>query len=399
MTFDFPNCLRTMRLRLCDADGLPLILAWLLAAVASLYLVWRCIYPPFIDAANVAYTGEVMHDLWRGGSTYGKWYSFRTGAVSHLAFYKAYHYLRYIFGPVACIKVLASFGVLALPAAMYCLLRSMKLSAWLGIPAFALAFNTNLNMGYLPFVIGIPLIPLAMTLIEKNVEDSRIWRWVLLLVILLASPWVHLFLSAILIPIVILWSLLNLTGRRRLWALGAVLAIIGLLTIILLPRGPIPRFRDIFQFVPYAEHWDLFDRDVMQWTLDGAAALSFPWLLLAFASSLVLTRSTPATERGLRAWRAPITALVLFLAYLLGPTYISWPEPAWGFGTRVGIAFALVLPLVASTSAVRWQRLAQYSPWVLFGYWHLFALVGPFAAYDAATRPLAQMLASVPEKF
>lgn len=397
MSFDFQSSLRAVRLSLRDADGLPLIVAWLLAGMASLYLVWRCVYPPFIDAANVAYTGEVMHDLWRGGSTYGKWYSFRTGAVSHLVFYRAYHTLRYIFAPVTCIKVLASVGVLALPAAMYSLLRSMKLSAWLGIPAFALAFNTNLNMGYLPFVIGIPLIPLAMTLIEKNERDSRLWRWAVLLVILVVSPWVHLFLSAILIPIVILWSLLSLTGRRRLWFLGAALGITGILMIVLLPRGPIPRLRAIFQFVPYAEHWDLFDRDVMQWTLDGAAALSFPWLLLAFAASLVLTRGTPATERGLRAFRAPITALVLFLVYLLGPTYISWPEPAWGFGTRVGIAFALVLPLVASTSAVGWQRLAQYSPWVAFGYWHLAALLGPFAAYDAASRPLAQLLSSVPK--
>jgi hypothetical protein len=280
---------------------------------------------------------------------------------------------------------------------MYALLRSMKLSAWLGIPVFALAFNTNLNMGYLPFVIGIPLIPLALTLIEKSTQDPRSWRWVVLLFILLVSPWVHLFLSAILIPIVILWSFLSLTGRRRIWALAAALGITGLLMILLLPRGTMPRLRDVFQFVPYAEHWDLFDRDVMQWTLDGAAALSFPWLLLAFVSSLVLTRGTPNTEHGLRAWRAPIMALALFLVYLLGPTYISWPEPAWGFGTRVGIAFALVLPLVASTSAVGWKRLVQYSPWLAFGCWHLAALVGPFDAYDAATRPLAQLLTSVPK--
>ena len=397
MRLDFESLPRVLRSSLRDADGLPLLFAWLLAGFASLYLIWHCVYPPFIDAANVAYSGEVMHDLWRGGSIYGKWYSFRSGAVSHLVFYRAYHCLRYVFAPVTCIKVLSSVGVLTLPAAMYGLLRSMKLSAWLGIPAFALAFNTNLNMGYLPFVIGIPLIPLALTLVERNAEDSRLWRWALLFVIVLVSPWVHLFLSAILIPIVILWSILSLTGRRRLWFLGAVMGMTALLLIVLLPRGPIPRFRDVFQFVPYAEHWDLFDRDVIQWTLDGAAALSFPWLLLAFASSLVLTRGSPSTERGLRALRAPILALALFLVYLLGPTYISWPEPAWGFGTRVGIALALVLPLVASTSAVGWLRFAQYSPWVAFGFWHLGALVGPFDAYDTATRPMAQLLSSVPK--
>ncbi len=388
--------LRELPARFRDPDDLPLKIAWLIACVAALYLVWSCAYPPFIDAANVAYSGEVMHDLWRGGSIYGKWYAFRTGAVSHLAFYRAYHYLRYLFAPVVCIKILSSIGVLALPVAMHGLLRCMKLSAWLSLPAFALAFNTNLNMGYLPFVIGLPCIPLALALIERNAIENRIWRWGLLGAIVLVSPWIHFFLTAILVPMVTIWCALCLKGRSRLWTLVAAFGVTSLIGLVLFPRGPIPKINQIFQWIAYAEHWDQLDRDVLQWTLDGAAALSFPWLLLAFVVCLVLTQKTPSAERGLRASRASVMALTLFLGYLLGPEFISWPEPAWGFGTRLGIALALMLPLIPTTSAVGWRRFAQYSPWVAFTAWHLAALVGPFRAYDVATRSLSLLSSSVP---
>jgi hypothetical protein len=159
----------------------------------------------------------------------------------------------------------------------------------------------------------------------------------------------------------------------------------------------LPPFEKIFQWVPYSERWDQFDRDVLDWTTDGAPALSFPWLLLAFVASLVLTRRTPDPERGAAAARVPVVLLMLFLLYQLGPTYISWPEPAWGFGTRVGIAFALLLPFSAATAARGWQRVLQHSPWVAFTFWHLCSLVAPFAAYDAATQSLATLVPSIPK--
>src|SRR5664280_1221406 len=381
-----------------DPDGWLLKFAWVAASGVALYLLWHGAYPPFIDAANVAYTGEVMHDLWRGGSAYSKWHALRPGAVSHLAFYRAYHVLRYLFAPVATIKILATLGVLTLPVAMLALVRAMKLGAWLSLPAFALAFNTNLSMGYLPFVIGIPLVPLALTLIEHNANEFRWWRCGLLGAIVLVSPWFHLFLTAILVPIVIIWCVLSLAGRPRIWTLAVALGVTCLIGLILFPRGYTPKIHQILQWIPYAERWDQLDRDVLQWTTDGKAALSFPWLLLAFVSTLWLTRKTPTVEGGLRVARAPILALVLFLGYLLGPTYISWPEPAWGFGTRIGIALALMLPLVSTTSSVGWRRFWQLSPWVAFTFWHLLSLVAPFRAYDALTRPLSRLSLSVPHR-
>ena len=214
------RCWRRLSPRLHDADDLPLTIGWFAASAFALYLIWMCRYPPFIDAANVAYSGEVMHDLWRGGAIYGKWYAFRPGVISHTVFYRLYHWLRFLFTPIVCIKILSSAGVLGLPLAMRPLLRRLNRSPWLCLPAFALAFNTNLNMGYLPFVIGIPLIPLALTLIESIAERPRLWRWGLLLILLVASLWFHFFLTAILVPLAALWSILALKGRSRLWIAG-----------------------------------------------------------------------------------------------------------------------------------------------------------------------------------
>ena len=396
MAAAFSRYLSSLEPRWRDADDLPLKLAWVMASAAALTLIWRYAYPPFIDAANVAYSGEVMHDLWRGGVIYGKFYALRPGAISHTVFYRLYHCLRYVFAPVACIKILSSMGVLGLPLAMRPLLRCMNRSPWLCLPAFALAFNTNLNMGYLPFVIGIPLIPIALTLLELNAIAPRRWRWALLFVVLVASLWFHFFLTAILLPLVTLWSILSLRNWSRLWFPCATLGSAIVIGLVLIPRTTTPRLHDVFQWIPYAERWDQLDRDVLQWTVDGAAALSFPWLILAFVASLVLMQRTPVEERGLRASRAGIVAMVLFGGYLLAPNYISWPEPAWGFGNRFGITLVLVLLLVPTTSAVGWQRLLQCSPWLAFTGWHLVALIAPFRAYDAATRPLTQMSSLIP---
>ncbi len=390
------RCWRRLSPRLHDADDLPLTIVWFAASAYVLYLIWVCAYPPFIDAANVAYSGEVMHDLWRGGAVYGKWYAFRPGVISHTVFYRLYHWLRFLFTPIVCIKILSSAGVLGLPLAMRPLLRRLNRSPWLCLPAFALAFNTNLNMGYLPFVIGIPLIPLALTLIESIAERPRLWRWGLLLILLVASLWFHFFLTAILLPLAALWSILALKGRSRLWIPGATLGAVILVVFASIRHGSVPRLHDVFQWITFSERWDQLDRDVLQWTLDGAAALSFPWLLLAFVASLVLMQRTPVAERGLRASRGAIVAAALFLGYLLGPTYISWPEPAWGFGTRIGITFALALLLVPTTSAIGWQRFLQSSPWLAFTVWHLVALTGPFQAFDAVVRPLAELSSSLP---
>jgi len=382
--------------RLKEADELPLTLASLVAGAVSLLLVWGFTYPPFIDAANVAYSGEVMHDLWRGGAVYGKWYAFRSGAMSHMAFYWLYHALRAIFAPVVCVKLLATVGVLGLPLAMRGLLRAMNRTLWLSVPAFALAFNTNLNMGYLPFVIGVPLIPVSLMLIEQNANQPRAWRCVALATVLIGSLWVHFFLTAILLPLATLWSLLCLRGRSRRWFVALITIALTVAASVVFLRSSIPAWQRVFQWIPYSERWDQLDRDVLQWTTDGLPALSFPLLLLAFVASLVLTHRTPTSDHGLRAARGALGAALLFGAYLLGPNYISWPEPAWGFGTRIGIAFALCLLLVPTTSATGWGRVVQVSPWLAFTAFHLASLLGPFRAYAAVLEPLAVLHEGLP---
>ena len=369
-----------------------------MACGLALCLIWCFRYPPFIDAANVAYSGEVMHDLWRGGGVYGKWYALREGAVSHMAYYRLYHWLRYVLPPVASTKVLITLGVVGLPLAMAGLLRSLNRTLWLSIPAFALAFNTNLNMGYLPFVIGIPLIPLCLMLIELNATQPRTWRWVLLALALLGSLWVHFFLAAVLFPLVALFAFLSFRGRLRVYVAGAITLSLSVAGLLLVGKHTMPAWRRVFQRIPFSERWDQLDRDVIQWTTDGAPALSFPWLLLAFVVSVGLVRRTQAPENGASAARGGILAAALFVAYMLGPNYISWPEPAWGFGTRIGVALAISLLLVHSTSATGWRRVLQVSPWLAFTFWHLVSLVEPFRVYALDMHPLAELRDAVPKK-
>ncbi len=383
--------------RLGNPDDGLLKAALLAATLLSLWLIWRWPYPPFVDAANVAYSGEVMHDLWGAGRHYAYWHALRSGAVSHMAFYGAYHVLRSVLPPIITLKTLVTLGVLGLPIATYWLTRAMRMTPWLCLPSFALAFNTNLSMGYLPFVVGIPLLPATLALIETNRREPRAWHWGLLVALIALSPFVHFFLTAVLVPMVTVWLVFSYSGRSRIIICSVAALGLGSLLLLFLTSQRVPPWRQIFQWVPFSERWDQFDRDVLNWTTDGNLALSFPWLLVAFVAVLMLTRGSAGSEPGISAARLPVTLLALFLLYILGPMYISWPEPAWGFGVRVGIAFAVLLPLAASTTAHGWRRLAQNSPWVAFTFWHLCGLLGPFETYGAATGSLASLVADVPK--
>jgi len=381
---------------LVQHDVLLLKFLWGAAALLALYLVWKGTYPPFIDAANVAYSGEVLHDIWSKGGAFSHWYVVRRGALSHLLFYFAYHELRYLFAGLICIKLLATFSIFAPAITMVALLRAMKLSPWLSLPVIALGFNTNLGMGFLPFTVGLFLIPLVLLLVEKISEHFTWWYLLALAALLFISPVVHYFLTAILFPIALSWSLLSLRGRSRSWSVALEVLVGICLVAFLAPKSVAPPLQNVVQWSTYVEKWELLDRDVFKWTVDGPAALSFPILLVAFVSSLVLCRSTPDLKQGLRAYRAPTLLLILFIAFLVGPTSVSWPEPAWGIGARIAIAMAFVLLLIPMTSARGWRRFIQHSPWVAFTFWHLCALIPPFLAYDRLTGPLHSFVSLVP---
>lgn len=380
-----------------DPDDGPFKVALACVTALALSLIWGFHYPAFTDSANVAYTGEVLHDLWSGAGSFTRWHAVRADAWSHALFFRSYHLLRYILPPIATLKVLTTIAVLALPATMFWLTRTMRLSRWLCLPAFALAFNTNLSMGYLPFVLGLPVVPLCLGIIEQNRVEPRRWHLPILGLVVALSPLVHFFLSAVLVPIVLVWLSLGSTGHVRRVAWGGLLICVGMGLYVRLPHTGLPPFEKIVQWVPYTERWKQFDRDVLNWTTDGCPALSFPLLLVAFVASLMLTRGHQPKERWPLAARVPLTLLMLFALYMLGPTYISWPEPAWGFGTRVGIAWAILLPLTAATTATGWRRFAHVCPWVVFTFWHLSSLISPLRAFDEVTRPLSALVPMIPK--
>ena len=379
----------------------PRVFFWLLWSTLSLLsvsLIWGIKYPPFIDAGSVAYSAVAYHDLEIGSTLFGRWHALRPHAVSHSAFYTAYHWLLYVFPPLPAMKLLVTGAVLALPAAMLWLVRAMNRSDWVSLAGFGLAFNTNLNMGFLAFVAGLPLFPVALGLVELNSREFRFRRALTLWAILVGSACVHLFLTAVLFPSVCLWIILSPGRRRRVGAQSMVLASAALAVWLWVGSGTVSSsLSEAVKFAPLAERWDQLDREMLVWTLNGFDALSFPMLLVALVASLILSKSQDSTEPPLRRYRAAWLALALLLAYLFGPHHVLWPEVAWSVGTRIAAPLALCLPLMADLTAVGWRAAVHAAPWWLFSLFHLVSLLGPFHAYDRETAPVAQLLERLPQ--
>jgi hypothetical protein len=381
------------------------MLAFFALACLSLGLIWLPPLPPFVDSPSVAYSGMVLHALQKGDPFFSSWYEARPGAVSHLAFYRLFGLLLNVLSPVHAIKLTVSVVVLALPLGMRSLLRAMGRSEWLCLAGFALAFNLQLAMGYLPFLLAIPLLPLCLAWVENNAKGMRWWRVVALILTLSVSPFFHLLITPVLFACVGLWVVLSQHSFRRVAYHGAAMtvAFAAVIWLVPKPRTPLPaHVSQAMGTLSLSEHLDHFDGDFLNWTINGWDALSTPLFFAAVIATISLTSVIGRPTESQSLWRrfceyrAEIMAALMFAGYMASPTSVHYPWVAWSIDTRLTVFVGMFLVMVPRAVPATMRQALRMAPILVFSFFHLFSLVGPFRAFAHATRGLVEVSHSIP---
>ena len=371
----------------------------------ALGLLWLPPLPPLVDSPSVAYSGVVLHALRGGDPFFSAWYEARPDAVSHLAFYHAYGLLLFVLSPVASIKLITSVAVIALPLCMRALLSAMGRSAWLSLAGFGLAFNLQLAMGYLPFCLSIPLLPLCLAWVERSRDGMSWWRVVALFFVLAVSPYFHMLMTLLLFASVTFWVVLSQRSFKRVLVHFGVLAAATAAVVWIVPKpvGHPPRqVAHAVGTVTYSAHLDRFDGDFLNWTIHGWDTFSTPLFLAAVFATLSLTAGQGGRVQGASLWRrfceyrSEMLAFLLFAGYMFAPTSVHYPWVAWSIDSRLTVFFGIFLVSMPRMVPSTMSQALRFAPVVVFSFFHLVSLVSPFLAFARATRGLVEVSKAIP---
>tara|TARA_B100000674_G_scaffold491513_1_gene509625 strand:+ start:230 stop:2323 length:2094 start_codon:yes stop_codon:yes gene_type:complete len=134
-----------------------------------------------------------------------------------------------LIGTLATSKLLLSFYVIGLPLSLVAVARAFERSPWLVMAGCPLVFNALLNVGFINYLIAMPLmfwmIPLAIRLAREETVGAAISMGVCALLLFYAHV----------IGFLIGWSMaafiLTLYGQRRSWKLGLIATLPSLLIL------------------------------------------------------------------------------------------------------------------------------------------------------------------------
>jgi hypothetical protein len=266
--------------------------------------------------------------------------------------------LTYVFGLEAAARLVISLYVLGLPLSMALLARRFGASPWMGLFGFALAFNFNLQWGFLNYCLGLPATLVALYAFDVFCERPSAKSGVLAALAGVIVYSCHILTWGLYLACAGLIGLLHrgldrrsLPARAAVWAgslaAGAAVTLGGSVNHM----GQVAGMS--FRFYPVRHH----ARELANYLWHGCVAGTDDKLglaLLAAWAALLVTAPRPrVTRHDLRAVACAVTAVA---AYLLLPRSVLRPAYWWGINVRFAAAAAIFLPLAVRGPVAGWRR-------------------------------------------
>lgn len=357
----------------------PLLVALLLVALAL--PVWLADWLPLARWGDVLTSLDVMWRMDDPNASYAGRYIPPAAFAANTATLRIAALLGPLIGTAAVAKLLASFGVIALPLAMTRVARGFGRSRWLIFVLAPLAWGAAMHEGALDVVVALPFLFWALASVQRLTDEdrassSRARAAVALVALLFGLLFIDLtiFVAAWLLTLVLLLASTNLRGAWvRLPAWIAPLPLVGYFWAradfgveVTPPKG-------LMDVGLPAERFLSFPHDtlgILNDSLDDRVLLLM--LGLWFVATLMPrspkfsafgqatgsspgNSATPAAEANNEAehwsryFRVEILAVAAIVLYLFTPN--RWGEITW-LGNRFGI---LALSLMMLTPRIDWS--------------------------------------------
>jgi hypothetical protein len=133
-----------------------------LLAVVALLPVWSARVLPMLDIPAHLALVRGWHDIGDGSYRIAESYALRIRPVPYLLYYACVHGLMHVVSIETANKLVLSAYLLALPVSAATLARALGRSPWLGLGAFALAYNPAWTFGYASYLTSVPALFFAL---------------------------------------------------------------------------------------------------------------------------------------------------------------------------------------------------------------------------------------------
>ena len=304
---------------------------------AMLVPVWFTDWPPLQDVGGHIELMDVMHRYTDPSTAYFQTYNLPDWFSPNSLSLAAAWLLGPFIGTLSTTKVLLSFYIVGMPLSLVAVARSFGRSPWLVLIGTPFVFNALLNVGFINYLIALPLMFWMVPLAKRYAEGERIRECVGLGICSLLLFYAHV------IAFLIGWSMaafvLLLHGRPRSWVGGLCATIPSLVLLgvwidrmFLDPiatelgrtfgtqeQGLATTFKPLIQKVTSFHAWGTnFFRSLMDEVVLGSIALFW---LMAFGQSV---RSQNSSRRSaldmVRHYSLEVMTVVCALAYVSLPS-------------------------------------------------------------------------------
>lgn len=335
---------------------------WTFAALAfaTLVPIWIVRYHPLPDLPNHIAATAVWHFYRDPAYDFASYYKLSLGPTPYWGYYALANGLTWVVGLDVANRVILSSYALGLPFGILLLARRFERSEWLSLFAFPLVWNFDFVIGFVPYVLGVALLPFALVAFDRFCERPTLARGALA-----AAGGVGVFFCHLL-PWGMWWAMAGLLGlvhRGRDWRTLLKRAAVWIVPVVVgvwvLRHGTgleMGRFGHGVRaaWAPLRVHFaelPLYLLDVFATHEDEALALV---LLVAFvALRATAPRARPLALHDLRAlacFAVPAVAYFVLPRSLLAPNY--W----WGVNVRFAAPAALFAVLCVPGPVDGWRR-------------------------------------------
>ncbi len=341
-------------------------LLFAILALAGALPLWATEHPPIQDWPQHLAAIRVLHSYRDPAFDFQRYFVLEPTRTQYLSVYYGAAVLAHLVGVAAAAKLVLSAAIVSLPFAVRSLAREVGGAGSTGLLATPLAYSAHTILGFLNFLVALPLMIWAIAWMLRGVKQNRerdLWISAALLIVCFYThvlPFGFAALGSLLVVLVPPWR----APWRRLLPLALVgLAVVpwlagtpageAVLTVLLGRRGGgvKPTYESFDMALTQLPLWltDVWRGDGDRWLMGAWAVLVLLWAVLG-ARGRRGRRETLAGEAANRmcssAGRLWLLPLVAGVAYFLVPSSYGW---IWPISARFPLlAVLLMLPLLPS---------------------------------------------------
>jgi hypothetical protein len=339
---------------------------WGLLALLLIVPFWAVRVHPLPDLSMHLAAASIWHNYSDPAFEFSRYYSLSMPAAPYWGYYTLTHLLAFPLGIDIANRVVLSLYALGLVGGAAALARCFGRDARLGLLAVPLVWNANLDVGFVPFLVGLVVALWALVAFDRFCWRPRLWLG-FLTAALGASvyfchllPWGFYFACAGLIGLLHTpRTVRSLGGRILVWLAGVVPGAAITLTGAALNLSSTVRSGARFQVsrTAPADAIKLFYTFVFgpNPSLIEQAIVAV-WVATCLLLLIRTFIASPLWRRKGIELRSEACLLVATTAYFVLPRSVISPTYWWGIHIRYAMVVCLFLPLCITGSILGWRR-------------------------------------------